>query len=159
MTLKALVINGTRGRYTIAEAIAMMRLATMPVREVPSFPCARKRSAQNGKSPLEIVKYAIRSKMFDHVPYSPVFMFLVSRSVKMRPVPTLIIWAAKIMRPEYWILILLLDTGQPARTSERSCLKGFACVDVQSLILGHNFSTSRGSAVMQGLYMPQHLVL
>ena len=46
--------------------------------------------------------------MFVQMPYWSVFMFLVSRSVKMSPVAMLRIWDAKMMKPEYWTLIWFL---------------------------------------------------
>jgi len=46
--------------------------------------------------------------MFVQIPYSDVLMFLVSRRVKMSPVATLKIWDAKMMKPEYWTLIVCL---------------------------------------------------
>ena len=51
----------------------------------------------------------MRSKMFAHMPYSCVVMFLESSSVKARPVIMLVSWAAKIMKPEYWSRIVFFD--------------------------------------------------
>jgi hypothetical protein len=50
-----------------------------------------KRVTQKGNIPLRNAKYPIQSKMFDHMPYSVVGIFLVSNNVKMRPVTTPII--------------------------------------------------------------------
>ena len=42
--------------------------------------------------------------MLAHMPYCCWVMFLESSSVKASPVIMLVIWAAKIMKPEYWSL-------------------------------------------------------
>ncbi len=47
--------------------------------------------------------------MLAHMPYCCGVMFLESNSVKMSPVIMLVISAAKIMKPEYWILIVFFD--------------------------------------------------
>ena len=47
--------------------------------------------------------------MLAHMPYCCWVMFLERRSVKASPVIMLVIWAAKIMKPEYWSLIVFFD--------------------------------------------------
>jgi hypothetical protein len=58
-------------------------------------------------------KYAIKSNMFDHTPNSLCSVLLVNRSVKIIPVATLIILAAKKTKPEYWSLISSLVNRSP----------------------------------------------
>ena len=51
----------------------------------------------------------MRSKMLAQMPYCCGVMFLESSSVKTSPVIMLVIWAAKIIKPEYWSLIVFFD--------------------------------------------------
>ena len=110
LTPNATVTGKTRIRYNTMEIALITRLEDTTAFVAPSLPRAMKRTAQNGNKPAKIVKYDVKSKMFVQVPNSGFVRFRVNNRLKARPVPILIICAAKMMRPLYWTRIFSFST-------------------------------------------------